>query len=111
MKSLGEKFYDAATAGDTVPPWSEIADDEKSYAEHAGLAFAASLSHDETATATIEGLREALTTCHEALKMLTAPDAIRTTTVGHAWAQAVAAELAARKALAASSYITQAQGE
>lgn len=61
MKSLGQKLHDAAIR---VWPGRDWHDDERSEVqaeyERVALAFAASLSHDETATATIEGLRELL---------------------------------------------------
>lgn len=41
----------------------------------------------------------ALRQCRSVLAMLTEPESIRATTVHHAWAQAVAAEQQARKAL------------
>lgn len=42
---------------------------------------------------------DALRLCQRTLAMLTAPDAIRSTTVHSAWAQAVEAELKARNAI------------
>lgn len=44
--------------------------------------------------------REVLQQCQKALAMMIAPDAIRQTTTLHAFEQATAAELAARKAIA-----------
>lgn len=57
-KSLGEKLFDAmlGVAGETEL-WAGIGAKEQAQTERIALAFCASLSHDETATATIEGLR------------------------------------------------------
>lgn len=57
-KSLGEKLFDAmlGVAGETEL-WAGIGAKEQAQTERIALAFAASLSHDETATATIEALK------------------------------------------------------
>jgi hypothetical protein len=58
IKSLGEKLSDALDAGAGLSGriWPALADHRQAELERAGLAFAASLSHDETATATIAAL-------------------------------------------------------
>jgi hypothetical protein len=52
----------------------------------------------------VREMHDALSLCQHALAMLTAPDAIRSTTVHHAWAQAVMAETRARAALAKANW-------
>lgn len=61
-KSLGEKFFDARKAAKMtyMTSWQSLMDHERSEHEKAALAFAASLSHDETASAVITSLRTAL---------------------------------------------------
>lgn len=56
-KSLGEKLFDAMldVSGET-DLWAGIGAFEQSQTERIALAFCAALSHDETATATIEAL-------------------------------------------------------
>lgn len=49
--------------------------------------------------AEVERLKEALKLCQSVLAMMTAPDAIRSTSVMHAWTHAVEAEATARAAL------------
>ena len=57
-KSLGEKLNDAIDGyWGAAPTWADLADDGRTEMERTALAFAASLSHDETATATIEALK------------------------------------------------------
>lgn len=51
-KSLGEKLYAALSRrGTFTGPWSRQSADVQTHYESAGLAFAASLTHDETASA------------------------------------------------------------
>ena len=76
-KSLGEKLFDAAmkTSRDTAK-WSEINTTDQAECEKTALAFAASLSHDETATATIKALlseRESLLAALVELRAAFAP--------------------------------------
>ena len=57
-KSLGEKLNDAIDGyWGAAPTWADLADDGRTEMERTALAFCANLSHDETATATIEALK------------------------------------------------------
>lgn len=57
-KSLGEKLNDAFRANHVIlPSWSTYPDTNEALCERIALAFCASLSHDETDTATIEALK------------------------------------------------------
>lgn len=57
-KSLGEKLHDAArTVWTFRKEWNDDCTDSRAEHERVALAFCASLSHDETATATIEALK------------------------------------------------------
>lgn len=66
-KSLGEKLFDARRAVEmtAIPRWSDLMDHEQEAHEKAALAFAASLSHDETANAVITDLRQCLQAAEE----------------------------------------------
>lgn len=61
-KSLGEKLYEA-THGPGL--WADLVAASQSYYEKVALAFAASLSHDETANAVITDLRQRLQAAEE----------------------------------------------
>ena len=58
-KSLGEKLA-IASANDLSAAWDTCREDVKAEFERIALAFAASLTHDETANATITALRASL---------------------------------------------------
>lgn len=57
-KSLGEKMFDALHYDSRTKGvvWLSVPDRSRDYYEIAGMAFAASLTHDETATATIQAM-------------------------------------------------------
>jgi len=77
-KSLGEKLADAVWTRQAIlvlGMWSMLPDDARTDYERVGLTFAASLSHDETATATIASLRSALTAAEEENKNFRAREA------------------------------------
>ncbi|MDR7232255.1 hypothetical protein J2X45_003361 [Caulobacter sp. BE264] len=60
-KSLGEKLLEALViARAETTTWFALSDAERTICEQAGVAFAASISHDETANAVITDLRERL---------------------------------------------------
>lgn len=64
-KSLGEKLHDAQSRGVDGPSWSDYSQSERAWTEKVALAFAASLSHDETANAVITDLRQRLQAAEE----------------------------------------------
>ncbi|MDR7232777.1 hypothetical protein J2X45_003887 [Caulobacter sp. BE264] len=72
-KSLGEKLYEALASamGDGIP-WSALTVEEINLSEKAAIAFAASLSHDETANAVITDLRQRLQAADERAETLAA---------------------------------------
>lgn len=55
-KSLGEKLYEATYNSECRFPWSDLNGVRQDDFERTAIAFAASLSHDETASATIKAL-------------------------------------------------------
>lgn len=67
-KSLGEKLFDAMVEGDDGYLWSSVKPKQKATYERRALAFAASLTHDETANAVTLSLISALRASQQVAK-------------------------------------------
>lgn len=64
-KSLGEKLHDAQSRGVDGPSWFDYSPSERAWTEKVAVVFAASLSHDETASAVITDLLSRLQAAEE----------------------------------------------
>lgn len=92
-KSLGEKLYEA---NDNAWPWISASDSLKVDYEKIALAFAASLTHDETANAVTLSLTSALRASEAERERLAAGDHL-TDSVTHAHQRATTAEALAKE--------------